>query len=437
MKGESIRLPVLLRIENEKGYDLQRKLYQKAKQEPEFRFYSLYDKVYRGDILETAYHRCRNNRGKPGVDGVAFEHIETQGLSEWLRKLGDDLREKTYRPDAVRRVNIPKGDGSTRPLGIPTIRDRVVQMAVLIVLEPIFEADFDDCSYGFRPGRSAQDAISAVKNHMNAGFLAVYDADFSKFFDSIPHEVIMETVRRRIVDKEILSLIRQWLKAPIVERGGPRQGKRNHQGTPQGGVISPLLANVVLNELDQSWNEEGGPQRKYNARLVRYADDLVILARYIGQPLRDKLLECVTRLNLKLNEEKTRIVDGKGWSEKFSFLGYGISYNAGRVWLRPSKKAVKKLQEKIRQIVTRGKLNYGLDEVISELNVVLKGWKAYFKQSTRQKEFRDLDFYIAGRFYRLAKKLSQRKSKLFKRGVYATLKIKGLYSLSGGLPVNV
>ena len=436
MKGESIRLPTLLRIENEKGYDLQRKLYQKAKQEPGFRFYSLYDKVYREDILETAYHRCRSNRGKPGVDGVTFEYIEAQGLSEWLCKLSEDLREKTYRPEAVRRVNIPKGNGSTRPLGIPTIRDRVVQMAVLIVLEPIFEADFDDCSYGFRPGRSAQDAISAVKEHMNHGFLAVYDADFRKFFDSIPHEVIMETVRKRIADNGILSLIRQWLKAPIVERGGPRQGKKNHQGTPQGGVISPLLANVVLNELDQSWNEEGGPRRKYNARLVRYADDLVILARYIGHPVRDKLLECVTRLNLELNEEKTRIVDGRGWGEKFSFLGYGISYNAGRVWLRPSKKAVRKLQEKICQIVRREKFKSGLEEEISELNVALKGWKRYFSQSTRQKEFRKIDFFITTRFYRLGKKLSQRKSKLFKRGVYATLKEKGLYSLSGGLPVN-
>jgi RNA-directed DNA polymerase len=309
-------------------------------------------------------------------------------------------------------------------------------MAVLIVLEPIFEADFEDCSYGFRPGRSAQDAVSAVKEHMKQGFLAVYDADFSKFFDSIPHEVIMETVRRRIADKGILLLIRQWLKAPIVENKGPRQGKKNHQGTPQGGVISPLLANVVLNELDRSWNEEGGPRRKHNARLVRYADDLVILARYIGQPVRDKLSECVARLKLKLNENKTRIVDGKGWGEKFGFLGYGFSYNAGRVWLRSSKSAVRKLQEKIRQIVTREKLNYGLEEVISELNVVLKGWEAYFRLSTRQKEFRDLDFYIAGRFYRLEKKLSQRKSKLFKRGVYATLKSKGLYSLIGGSPVN-
>ena len=430
-------MPMLLRIENEKGYDLQRKLYQKAKQEPEFRFYSLYDKVYREDIVETAYNRCRSNRGKPGVDGVAFEQIEAQGLSEWLDKLKEELRGKTYRPQAVRRVSIPKGDGSTRPLGIPTIKDRVVQKAVLIILEPIFEADFEDCSYGFRPGRSAQDAVSAVKEHMNQGFLAVYDADFKKFFDSIPHDVIMKTVRTRIADKGILTLIRKWLKAPIVERGGPRQGKRNHQGTPQGGVISPLLANVVLNELDQSWNEEGGPRRKHNARLVRYADDLVILARYVGKPLRDKLSECVTRLNLQLNDEKTRIVDSNGWGEMFSFLGYGISYNAGRVWLRPSKKAVRKLQEKIRQTIMREKLRNGLEEVISELNVVLKGWKAYFKLSTRQKEFRDLDFYIAGKFYHLGKKLSQRRSKLFKRGVYTTLKNKGLYSLSGGSPVNV
>jgi RNA-directed DNA polymerase len=309
-------------------------------------------------------------------------------------------------------------------------------MAVLIVLEPIFEADFEDCSYGFRPGRSAQKAVSVVKDHMNQGFLAVYDADFRKCLDSVPHEIMMETVRKRIADQGSLTVIRQWLKAPVVERGGPRHGKKNHQGTPQGGVISPLLANVVLNELDQAWNEEGGPRRKHNARLVRYADDLVILARYIGQPLRDKLMECVTRLDLKLNEEKTRIVDGKGWGEKFSFLGYGFSYNAGRVWLRPSKKAVRRLQEKIRQIVTRGNLKIGLEEVISELNVVLKGWKAYFRLSTRQKEFRDLDFYITGRFYRVGKKLSQRRSKLFKRGVYATLKRNGLYSLSGGSPGN-
>jgi RNA-directed DNA polymerase len=427
---------MLSRIENEKGYELQCKLYQKAKQEPEFRFYSLYDKVYREDILETAYDRCRSKRGKPGVDGITFEQIEAQGLSEWLKELKEDLRGKNYRPQAVRRVEIPKGDGSTRPLGIPTIRDRVVQTAVLIVLEPIFEADFEDCSYGFRPGRSAQDAVTAVKEHMNQGYLAVYDADFRKFFDSIPHEVIMETVRRRISDRGILSLIWKWLTAPIVEKGAPLQGKRNHQGTPQGGVISPLLANVVLNELDQAWNEEGGPRRKHNARLVRYADDLVILARYIGQPLRDKLMECVTRLGLKLNEKKTRIVDGKGWGEKFSFLGYGFSHNAGRVWLRPSKKAVRKLQEKIRQIVTREKMKCGLEEVITELNVVLKGWKAYFSHSTRQKEFRKVDFFITTRFYRMGKKLSQRKSKLFKRGVYATLKGKGLYSLSGGLPVK-
>jgi RNA-directed DNA polymerase len=267
---------------------------------------------------------------------------------------------------------------------------------------------------------------------MKEGFLAVYDADFNKFFDSIPHEVIMETLSKRIADKVILSLIRQWLKAPIVERGGPRQGKRNHRGTPQGGVISPLLANVVLNELDHAWNGAGGPRRRYNARIVRYADDLVILARYIGQPIQDKLNEWVNRLGLKLNEEKTRIVNGMGWGEKFSFLGYGFSYNAGRVWLRPSKKAVKRLQEKVRQIVTRENLKSGLKEVVSELNVVLKGWKNYFSSSTRQKEFRKVDFFITTRFYRLGKKLSQRKSKLFKRGVYATLKSNGLYSLVGG-----
>jgi len=232
MKGESIRLPVLLRIENEKGYELQRKLYQKAKQEPGFRFYSLYDKVYRGDILETAYNRCRSNGGKPGVDGVTFENIEAQGLPGWLERLNEDLREKNYRTQAVRRVEIPKGDGSKRPLGIPTIRDRVVQMAVLIVLEPIFEADFEDCSYGFRPGRSAQEAVSAVKEHMNQGFLSVYDADFKKFFDSIPHEVIMETIRKRIADKNDIIADISVANSPDSGENRTPAGKEESSGNP-------------------------------------------------------------------------------------------------------------------------------------------------------------------------------------------------------------
>jgi RNA-directed DNA polymerase len=267
----------------EKIRSLQRKLYLKAKQEPNFRFYQLYDKVYRKDILLHAYLLCKANGGASGVDGMSFDQVEESGRQEWLDRLGKELHDKVYRPDPVRRVMIPKPGGGERPLGIPTIRDRVAQTAALLVLEPVFEADFVDEAYGYRPKRSAQDAVKAVHQTLKAGYTQVVDADLSKYFDSIPHRELMRSVARRVVDRQMLRLIRMWLKVPVEERderGNKRMsgGKRSRKGTPQGGVISPLLANIYMHRFLRYWHWCGKGER-FRARIVNYADDFVILCR--------------------------------------------------------------------------------------------------------------------------------------------------------------
>ena len=366
---------------------LQRKLYCKAKQEPDFRFYSLYDKVYREDILSHAYHLVRANKGAPGIDGVSFESIkEGEGEITFLRKLGQELWEKQYRCQAVRRVWIPKPDGSQRPLGIPTIRDRVVQQALKLVIEPVFEADFCECSYGFRPKRSAHDAVDAISKALLTGHCQVIDADLSKYFDTIPHAKLLAVVAERINDKTVLSLIKQWLKAPVIEEeNGKRRtiggGKGNRLGTPQGGVISPLLANLYLHLLDRIW-VRWNLTRRYGAHLVRYADDFVILCKG-GVDVPMQMVKMVLdKCDLRINEKKTSIVNAR--KEGFDFLGFSFqmrrSHRSGKIYphVEPSRRSVKRVKAKVKELTNRRRTPIPLPWLIDEVNDVVRGWSAYF-----------------------------------------------------------
>ena len=368
---------------------LQRKLYRKAKQEPACRFHSLYDKVYRADILGHAFALVRANKGSAGMDGITFEAIgEREGVTAFIAELGEALRNKTYQPGPVKRVMIPKGDGSSRPLGIPTIRDRVAQMAAKLVIEPIFEADFCETSYGFRPKKSAHDAVDDVAHAMNTGYTEVIDADLSKYFDTIPHANLMAVVAERICDGAILHLIRMWLKAPVMEMGrdGKKRniggGKGNCKGTPQGGVISPLLANLYLHILDRIWERRDLRQR-LGARIVRYADDIVILCRKgKSEQAMTVLRQILERLQLTLNEAKTKVVDT--YAGKFDFLGFTAWMGKGRKTgkhyphVQPSKKAEQEIKDRITELTQRGRTIMPLEWVVNEVNAMLRGWVGYF-----------------------------------------------------------
>ena len=368
---------------------LQRKLYRKAKQEPACRFHALYDKVYRADILSHAYRLVRANKGSAGIDGVTFEAIkEREGVTAFIAELEEALRNKTYKPDPVKRVMIPKSDGSQRPLGIPTIRDRVAQMAVKLVIEPIFEADFCDTSYGFRPKKSAHDAVDDVAYALNAGHTEVIDADLSKYFDTIPHAKLMATVAERICDGAILHLIQLWLKAPVMEvdKDGTKRniggGKGNRTGTPQGGVISPLLSNLYLHILDRIW-ERNNLQQRLGARIVRYADDIVILCRRNkSDQVMTVLRQILERLELTLNETKTKSVNA--YEGKFDFLGFTLWMGRGRKTgnyyphVQPSKRAEQKVKDRITELTKRGRTIMPLEWVVNEVNAMVRGWVGHF-----------------------------------------------------------
>jgi len=306
--------------------NLQRKLYCKAKAEPAFRFYLLYDKICREDILRHAYALARDNAGAPGVDGMTFEQIDASGVEVWLAGLREELVSKTYRPDPVRRATIPKPGGGERPLGIPTIRDRVVQTAAKIVLEPIFEADFEDSAYGYRPRRGAVDAVKETHRLLCRGYTDVVDADLSKYFDTIPHSDLLKSVARRIVDRHVLHLIKMWLQAPVEERDGDGKrrisgGKGNRRGTPQGGVVSPLLANIYMNRFLKHWRLSGCGEA-FRAHVVSYADDFVILSRGFAAEALAWTRAVMTKLGLTLNEAKTSVKDAR--RQGFDFLGYTL-----------------------------------------------------------------------------------------------------------------
>ena len=368
---------------------LQRKLYRKAKQEPTCRFHALYDKVYRVDILSHAYHLVRSNKGSAGIDGVTFEDIETnEGVTAFIAELEEALRNKTYKPDAVKRVMIPKSDGSQRALGIPTIRDRVAQMAAKLVIEPIFEADFCVTSYGFRPKKSAHDAVDAVTDAMFTGHTEVIDADISKYFDTIPHSNLLETVAERICDGAILHLIQMWLKAPVMEedKDGKKRniggGKGNSKGTPQGGVISPLLSNLYLHILDRIW-ERHNLQQRLGARIVRYADDIVILCRRCraGQAM-EVLRSILERLGLVLNEGKTKTVNA--FTGKFDFLGFSIWMGKGQKTgnyyphVQPSKKSLQTIRDRVTLLTRRERTAMPFEWIVNEVNSTVRGWAGYF-----------------------------------------------------------
>jgi len=383
---------------------LQRKLYRKAKEEPDYRFYLLYDKIYREDILYYAYELAKSNQGAAGVDGQSFTEIESQGLGKWLAEIREDLRTKRYRPQPVRRVMIPKPGGGERPLGIPTIRDRVVQTAAKLVLEPIFEADLEPCAYGYRPQRSAQDAIQKVHKLLCDGYTEVVDADLSKYFDTIPHRELMQSVARRIVDREVLRLIKAWLKVPVEERDekGNRRltgGKGNTRGTPQGGVVSPMLANLYMNRFLKYWRMTGRG-KAFRAHIVNYADDFVILTSQHAAEARDWTRKVMGCLKLTLNETKTKLKEAR--RESFDFLGYTFGpqryWRNGREYMgaRPSKKSVARLRAKVNAVLIPG--NKGTwEEVRDRLNRLLRGWSSYFNYGSRRSVYRAADNHTAER----------------------------------------
>jgi RNA-directed DNA polymerase len=394
------------------------KLGRKAKQEPKFRFYALYDRVYRRDVLRAAWWLVEKNHGAAGVDGMTCQDIiDGPGAEIFLEKLQEALRTKRYQPQAVRRVYIPKPDGRLRPLGIPTVTDRIVQMAVLLVLEPIFEADFLDSSYGFRPKRSAHQAINAVQAGLRDGLKAVYDADLKGYFDTIPHKQLLACLEVRVADRSVLRLIRQWLKAPVVESDeqGPT-AKRHQQGTPQGGVISPLLANIYLHWFEKLFHRSDGPATRAKARLTRYADDFVVLARY--QTIRlvewiEKTLE--GRFRLEINRDKTRVVHLDQPGTHLDFLGFTLRYDRdlkGRPWrylnVEPSAKAQARLREKLRQLTGSQRCFQPVTEMIGEVNRLLRGWKAYFQLGYPRRVFRTINWYVQLRLWCHLRRRSQR-----------------------------
>jgi RNA-directed DNA polymerase len=344
------------------------KLSAKAKQEKRYRFYSLYGLISHAETLKAAWGQVRANGGAAGVDGISIAQIEHQGPEPWLEALGQELREKTYRCEAVRRVYIPKANGKLRPLGIPTVRDRVVQAAVLLILEPIFEADFEDCSYGFRPGRNAHQALEEIRESLRAGKCEIYDADLKGYFDSIPHDKLVACVRMRVVDGSVLKLIRQWLRAAVVEEDqqGGKKIARNKTGTPQGGVLSPLLANVYLHWFDRVFHKKDGPAKWANATLIRYADDFVVMARHMGAEIQDFIEQKLEAwLGLELNRDKTRIVNLRRPEERLEFLGYQIGLAPVRAdrrrhyWrMEPSHKAMEREVDRIWEMTSRNPFSF-------------------------------------------------------------------------------
>jgi group II intron reverse transcriptase/maturase len=410
---------------------LQEKLYQKAKQERKYKFYVLYDKMFIPYMLREAWKTVKANGGSPGVDQLTIAAIEAKGIDNYLEELGEELRKQTYEPQAVKRVMIPKANGGERPLGIPTVRDRIAQTVCKMILEPIFEADFEESSYGFRPGRSSKDAITAIKEHLKQGKTEVYDADLSKYFDTIPHDKLLITLKERISDPRILKLITKWLRAPVCEQGTYKSGKKNREGTPQGGVISPLLANVYMHLIDRAVNKTTSLFHRAGVAIVRYADDFVLMGKTLPKEITEKLKDLLGRMGLVLNETKTRQINAK--ESSFDFLGFTMRYDRdlkgrkSKYWnVIPSKKSEKKIREKVREYLKiRG--HYQAREIAAGLNMIIRGWLNYFEITgvsyPAMSKLR-LRHYLYEKLNRYYNRKSQRKSRLFGQRAFEVLTTK-------------
>ena len=416
----------------EKSRQLQRNLYLTAKKDKQRRFHALYDRIFRLDVLWRAWKEVRENKGSAGIDGITFEMIEEYGVEEYLLDIQEDLKNKEYRPKPVKRVYIPKPDGKQRPLGIPTIRDRIVQQACKIVIEPIFEANFLDSSYGFRPKREAKQATEKVKKELYKNWYVV-DADIQGYFDNINHEILLGLLKRRISDRRVIKLCRQWLQAGVIENG---KYYPTEKGSPQGGVISPLLANIYLHVLDSYWENH-----KELGVIVRYADDAVIVCRTRkdAELAFEHLKRMMTKLKLTLNPQKTKVVDMN--KESFDFLGFRYQKfgktKCGRKlpYMMPSKKAMKKVKDAIRIITCRKSAYEGLEQKVEKLNPLIRGWRNYFQHGNSTKRFKQLDEYVWMKLWRRV--YYRRKQKKYREHVlygfrkwYATSGIEYFYYLN-------